>query len=95
MESPNPVKSAESPLHTQNIGNPKSCQFIPERRICAIACIGQQDPGIDARSFRVPDLLERDLRLGFKNKVLRNARLRAALCITGPDLWHIKPICDR
>jgi hypothetical protein len=48
-----------------------------------MACIGRQDPGPDARSFRVPDLLKRDLRLGFKNKVLRNPRLRAALCITG------------
>jgi hypothetical protein len=65
-----------------------------------MACIGRQDPGPDARSFRVPDLLKRDLRLGFKNKVLRNPRLRAALCITGsaslaqtsgPNLWP-KPL---
>jgi len=78
-----------------HIGQPEGAHTRSERRVGAVARVHEDDPARDLRLKRLPDLIERDLRLGLEDDTLRHARLPAPRRIGGPVLGQIKAVGDR
>ena len=78
-----------------HIGQPEGAHTRSERRVGAVARVHEDDPAGDLRLEGLPDLVERDLRLGLKDDALGHAGLLAARRIGGPVLRQIEPIGDR
>jgi hypothetical protein len=78
-----------------HIGQPEGAHSRSERRVGAVASVHEDDPAGDLRLEGLPELIERDLRLGLEDDALRHAGLLAARRIGGPVLRQIEPIGDR
>ncbi len=86
---------AQCRLHAHHIGQTHGCDASTERAVNAVAGVGQQHPGRDAGFKRSPDLIERDLRLGLENHVVRDTGLLAPRFVRRPILRQIQTIGDR
>ena len=69
---------AQCRLHANHVGQTHGGDARAERAVSAVTGVGQQHPGRDAGRKRGPDLIERDLRLGLEDHVVRDMGLLCA-----------------